>query len=428
MAFMNYLKIFFRRKELFILPVFIGLILGVCLCIILPKQYVSSTILLVEEGKSDNPLFDKLAVSTTVSQRMSTIKESMLGWNSLVKLVKRLKMDQGIKTPQELENLILRIRNRINIRMRGRNIIHLSYFGDAPEVTQAVVKNITDIFIERNVEIQNQETTDAIAFIEEQLKLYRGKIKSAEIAQLKDSLNFLLVDSTEAHPQVKQLREQIAAKQEELKKENLEYTENVTLDPTTTNPIIQEIQKALDSIDGSQGVGLQTAEEDLIAEEGADKDLYKVLLINKLDNVMARDVDVNTKIYNMLLQRLETAKITQRLQSSKEGTKYTVLDPPRIPLRPTKPNKVLVILAGLFFGALIGSGLVVGVEFLDKSFIDVEEANQFFGVPLLGAISKINTEESIKRERERQGWFYGLTALTGVLVIILTTAIVNIIK
>ena len=46
---------------------------------------------------------------------------------------------------------------------------------------------------------------------------------------------------------------------------------------------------------------------------------------------MARDANVNETIYNTLLQRLETAKITQRLQSSQEGTKYTIIDPPARP-------------------------------------------------------------------------------------------------
>ena len=107
---------------------------------------------------------------------------------------------------------------------------------------------------------------------------------------------------------------------------------------------------------------------------------------------MARDVAVNNQIYNTLLQRAETAKITQRLQSSKEGTRYTILDPPRLPLKPIKPNKILVTLAGIFMGVVSGSVLVFALEFLDKSFIDVEEANRFFGTPLLGAISRINTE------------------------------------
>ncbi len=421
---MNYLKIFFRRKEYFIIPVFVGLILGICASIILPKKFQSSTILLIEDGKSDNPLFEQLAVSTTVTQRLTTIRESMLGWNSLVTLVKRLELDKGVKTPQEFEKLILKIREDIVIKLRGRNIIDLSYIGDTPETTQAIVKNITEIFIERNVDIQNQETADAILFIEEQLKVYRGKIKSAEIVELQDALDELLVDSTEKHPRVKKLRNEIKAKQEELERENLEFTENALLDSGTTKPIIDEIRRALDNVDG----GVSPVVSGQAGQGTMDKDTYKLLLIDKLDNVLARDVAVNNQIYNTLLQRAETAKITQRLQSSKEGTRYTVLDPPRLPLKPIKPNKVLVTMAGVFAGIMFGAVLVFALEFLDKSFIDVEEANRFFGTPLLGAISRINTETSLRKQRERLSWLYSLVLLGGIIAIVVTTALSTVIS
>ena len=415
---MNYLKIFFRRKTLLFIPAFFGLILGICASLLLPKQYVSSTVILVEEGKTDNPLFDKLAVSTNVGERMSTIRESMLGWNSLVKLVKRLKLDKDIETPQAFEQLVLSIRNKISIKLKGVNILTLSYLSKDPEMAKKVVETIADIFVSRNVELQNQNTADAIAFIQQQLKVYKGKIKSSEIAKMKDELKVLLVDSTEFHPKVKELREKIASKEEELKKENLEYTESSALSNATNNPIINEIKTALTKIDGG--------EADVSAnKESKDEGLYKVMLIDKLDNVLARDEEVNTGVYNMLLERLETAKITQSLQSSKEGTKYTVLTPARIPFKPIKPNKILVSLGGLIAGLAIGIALVVGLEFLDKSFIDVEDATQYFGQPLLGAISKINTDESIRSVKEKEYWLYGVSIVVGIIAVMLTLAAAN---
>src|SRR5262245_1206728 len=107
---MNYLKIFFRRKELLIIPAIIGLVLGVCTGLLMPKQFISSTMLLVEEGKTDNPLFEELAVSSTVSQRMTSIRESMLGWYSMLTLVERLGLAKDVKTQSDFENVILGIR------------------------------------------------------------------------------------------------------------------------------------------------------------------------------------------------------------------------------------------------------------------------------------------------------------------------------
>ena len=129
---MKYVKVFFRRKEFLIIPMLIGLVAGICTGMSLPKKYVSKTTLLVEEGKTDNPLFHQLAISTTVSQRLSSIRESMLGWNSLVQLIKRLDIEKDIKTPQELESKISNLRRNSKIKMKGHNIIYLSHSSDDP--------------------------------------------------------------------------------------------------------------------------------------------------------------------------------------------------------------------------------------------------------------------------------------------------------
>ena len=415
----NYLKIFFRRKELILIPVFIGLIFGVCTGILLPKKYKSETVILVQEGKTDNPLFNKLAVSTTIEQRVAGIRESILGWHSLVELVKRLDLDKNIKNKAEFERLILGLKRDMKIHLRGSNVLYLSYVGEEPERTQAVVKNITDIFIERNVKAQNLETSDAISFIEEQLHVYLGKIKSAEIAQLQEQLDVLLIDSTGRHPLVRELQKQVTAKKEALKKGNLEYTEDINKGSQQTKPMIDEIKKALDTLE------MQTRGKPVGGTANSQKPDAQLMVNVNLENVLARDVGVNEGIYNMLLQRLETAKITQRLQSSKEGTRYEIIDPPRIPLKPFKPNKFLVGLVGLFLGLVSGVALVLASEFLDKSFIDVEEAKEYLGVALFGAISKINTPESLKRDKEKQRWLYGLTFVIGVVMVVGTMTLAN---
>ena len=66
----------------------------------------------------------------------------------------------------------------------------------------------------------------------------------------------------------------------------------------------------------------------------------------------------------------------------------------------------------------MGAGLVILAELLDSSFLDVQEAKEYLGEPLLGAVSKIKTPESIREENERQKWYLGLTLATGVIAVI----------
>ena len=413
---MEYFRIFFRRKWFLIIPVFSGMILGICSGVILPKKYESNTKIQIREGKTDNPLFESLAVSSSMEQRSKVVREKMLSWVSLTELVKRLKLDANIKSSQEFEELVRDLVKGIRFEFRDGNIIKLSYIGPNPQQTQAVVQNITQIFIEGSLNVQTKETSDAIRFIEEQLRVYRGKIKSSEIAQLKDRLKELLVDSTELHPQVIQLRDQINRKMEEIKQENLEYSEDARLTMESTNQMLSDIRKALNVV----SVDEAPVEKN---PANASDELYKVMLIDKMDDVRARDVDVNTNIYNSLLQRLETAKITQRLQSSKEGTRYTILDPPRIPLKPSEPNMLLNTLLGMVLGLFVGGALVFLSEFLDKSLLDVQEAKEFLGMPLLGSISKITTAELIEEERQKQTWLLFWMGSAGILLIAFTVMI-----
>ncbi|MFH0877322.1 MAG: GNVR domain-containing protein, partial [Candidatus Omnitrophota bacterium] len=157
------------------------------------------------------------------------------------------------------------------------------------------------------------------------------------------------------------------------------------------------------------------------SSSGSDESLYKLLLLDKLDSTMAQDAKVNESIYNMLLNRLEQAKISQRLEASKQGTRYTVLDPPRLPLKPIKPNKILTVIIGLFLGTSVGFGLVLLAEFTDHSFLGIDEAKEALDLPLLGGISKILTEEDIAVNRARSRFRLAVFTFASLILIVMST-------
>jgi len=171
---------------------------------------------------------------------------------------------------------------------------------------------------------------------------------------------------------------------------------------------------ATSSIDARDGGVNRTK----VAAATNDK-LYKLLLLDKMDQVSSRDHGVNQKLYNELLERLETAKITQSLEASKEGTRYTILGPARLPLKPIKPNKLLVLLMGTFIGACVGSGLVFSAEMFDHSFLGVDEAKAFLGLPILGAIPKIITQNDLQIQKQRNAVTITISIITAVALIVL---------
>lgn len=422
----RYLKIFFRRKWLLAVPAVIGLVGGIITGAFLPKEFESSSLVLVEEEKTLNPLISGIAISVDVVSRMRTIREQILGWNSLVQLVERLNLDKNIKTQIQFEQLVLGLRNKIKVLMTGPNLIRIAFVSKDPAEAKRVVQTVNAIFIEENMRTQEKESSVAISFLKDQIKVYRRKIKESEIADLKDNLKQLLVDSTEEHPMVKDLRKKITDTEKDLADTTFDV-ENAKPMPVGSNAAYEGLIKQ--QIDAAiQGLNVDANAKPIIplaqvnpAQTGSNESIYQLLLLDKLDTTTARDAQVNENIYNMLLSRLETAKITQRLEASKQGTRYTVLDPPRLPLRPVKPNKFLVMMMGLFLGAASGVGLVLLLEFTDHSILGIDEAKEFLNMPVLGGISKILTEEDIAVSRAKNKYMTTVFAVASVLLIILSS-------
>lgn len=417
---LDYLKIFFRRKWFIIIPTVIGLAVSIIACNTLPKMYEASTLVLVEEGRVVNPLIQGLAVSTSTAQRMAVLREQILGWDRINQLISALNLASGVRNQLQFESLVKQLRKNIIVRLRGNNIISISYAGKDPLGAQNIVKTITDIFIAENLRQQNKETDDAIAFINDQLALYKKKLKQAEISGFEDQLTKLKVDSTEKHPLVLELRNKIAKAKEEMESGNYEVdVNNLANSDTELKKMREELKQmreelATPSVE-SGDISINRAKY----AASSNEKLYKLLLLERIDMVAARDTSVNEKLYNILLERLETAKITKRLESSKEGTRYTILDPARLPLKPISPNKGLVLFVGAFLGACLGTGFVVVVEMFDRSFLGVDEAKTYLELPILGAVSKIITQADVKAEGINRIRIAGISLIVGVVLIIL---------
>ncbi len=414
---MAYLKLFFRRKWLFIAPLFAGVVLGISAALIMPPTYESKAVILVEEQRTINPLIQDLAVSTSFAQRLQSIREQILSWNNLSDLIKKLNLDKQVNNALEYEELVAELRKKIVVQMSQQNLIQISYRNEDPQQAYQCVKILSDSFIEENLRTVTRETDVAIDFLKEQLQVYKRKIKESEVSDLQDQLNRLSVDSTEEHPMVKELRAKLDAASREL--ESGEYEVAATEKPMTEQ-VKQALKQELDRITGQEAgvsAGIAgTAMPEAVSDPNTT--LFKMFLMDKLDSSMARDIEVNEEIYNMLLQRLETAKITQRLEASKQGTKYNIVDPPRVPLKPTKP-RMLIAIIGIFLGGAAGVGLIFMREFMDQSYLDIEDAKVGLELPILGAISRITTHDEIAKERNKQTFWIFTSATVGMFIVVL---------
>ena len=108
---------------------------------------------------------------------------------------------------------------------------------------------------------------------------------------------------------------------------------------------------------------------------------------------LTRQTRFNEEVYSLFVKKQEEA----RLQAASTLSNALVIDPPLVPIFPISPKKTLGVAIGALFGLMLGSFVAFCVEYANDSIRMVEEAEQWIGLPLLGAIPMVATHGGKKR-------------------------------
>lgn len=120
-----------------------------------------------------------------------------------------------------------------------------------------------------------------------------------------------------------------------------------------------------------------------------------------------RDYDINKKNYNDLVARRESATLSGDLESAAGVADFRLIDPPRASPKPVAPNRLLLMPLALL--AALGAGLAVAfiASQLRAVFYDARSLREKVGLPLLGVVTLVLDEGSVRRERSDLKKFLG---------------------
>jgi polysaccharide chain length determinant protein (PEP-CTERM system associated) len=142
---------------------------------------------------------------------------------------------------------------------------------------------------------------------------------------------------------------------------------------------------------------------------------------------LTRDYEVIKVRYDKLLERRESAQISGDVEASDVAMGFRVIDPAKVPLAPTSPNRLWLMTVALL--AALGGGL--GVAFLMSqlrpTFNDERRLKEVGGLPVLGTIAMAWTEEQKKRRtRGLAGFLFSFLSLLSAylaIMVVLVTAV-----
>ncbi|MDX2507685.1 MAG: hypothetical protein QNL62_24870 [Gammaproteobacteria bacterium] len=224
-----------------------------------------------------------------------------------------------------------------------------------------------------------------------------GAPQVLKLRNYREQLETLLSQYTEQHPDVQALRASIA---DVLSNENVEDAKIVDVGrggSVEFNPVYQELKgeshRAI--------VEVETLKIRLIERENSVEALKQsVDIIPDVEAKLAklnRDYEITRGRYLSMVERRESARLAQEVGQSGSNIKFRIIDPPRIPTKPSGPNRLLFLTAVFFAAIAAGLGWGFLWYFIRPTFIDSSQIRDKTGLPVLGSVGLFLTTEHKKK-------------------------------
>jgi polysaccharide biosynthesis transport protein len=177
----RYLDVARRRYPLFLISVFLGWIVVWGASWILPVSYKSSTQILVEQ-----PTMPKDYVITNVNDdlqdRVQNITEQILSRTRLLRIIDQFNLYSDSRIPLTPDEKAAQMRKDIEIEVvhdpnnQKVTAFKIDYSAPDPHVAQKVTGELTNLFINENLEVRQQQSQDTTKFLQSQLEAARQSL------------------------------------------------------------------------------------------------------------------------------------------------------------------------------------------------------------------------------------------------------------
>lgn len=242
-------------------------------------------------------------------------------------------------------------------------------------------------------------------------------IKSKKGGDLQDTQNLIQLQAelaqkqalySDNHPEVRKLKNEIA-KWSSGKGKTGHLVQEINSDNPSHVKLVTQIQAARQEISF-----LRQQRQDLQEKlKLYQQRLEETPKVEQKYLALQRDYQNAHSKYQEVMNKLLEARIAEGMEEHQKGEKFTLIDPASYPGKPIKPNRPVIILAGLIFGCVAGVGLMATVEMLDHSIKSSDELAWLTEMPPLGAVPKIETPHdlALKSRRQRLLWTTALVSL-----------------
>jgi len=366
----DYIRII-RKRYMLIVVVFIAVtIASAFYSTRQPNIYQSKATIQLEERNTVAGALTQMIMYKPGDSMTSAIA-FIKGTPVLKKVAERMSLLGDGVSLEQIHETIMGLRNRIGVEpIKGTNMLEISATSNEPENARDLVRTVVEVYIEEDRLEKNKQAVAVRKHIEEQLVFVENRLRIAEerlrelvssgkniqaspeiqkrLTELKDQRSTLLQKYTSKHPAVMQMNEELKRLEASLKGYSHEELEYIRLQ---------------------------------------------------------REIEANRKVYLMLKEKLEEARINE----VQKVDAVSIVEPPLLPRTPINPQKKAGVFVGGILGILLGVVLAFVRESADTSIGTIDDVEAVIKLPVLGVIPSIHGRLEKKNDffRKYKNFFEG---------------------
>jgi polysaccharide chain length determinant protein (PEP-CTERM system associated) len=233
-----------------------------------------------------------------------------------------------------------------------------------------------------------------------------------DLGSLKAEYARLLTRYTDAHPDVIAIQRKIQAL--EASGRTSSGATGVSLDVARAQAKIAAAQANIASLAQQKrdlSKKMETIEAEILQAPQVERGLVTLM----------RDHDNARKKYEEIRAKEMGAKISESLEQENKADRFVLLEPPRVPEKPVKPNRKKIVALGLVLAPAGGGALVMLLEMLNQRVRGAGALESVLGKRVLVSVPFIATQAELARRRQ---WRVGLI-VAGVLLVALLLLLIH---
>ena len=448
--------------------------LGVAL---VPNTYESKARVYVN---TQSLLQDKVGITQVQSQQdLDRLRQTLVSAGNLEWVVKETDLARTVSGPRDLAARITALREGITVLAQtDPSMIDISAKmsdstlsdGANARVAQQVVQKLVDIFQETNLSSTKVETSQSLAFLDQQIGERGKQLAAAEQRRVEFEQRYAGVlpgagsigqRMDAARMEINNIDSQLAQAQGALSAMNGQLAGTPQTLPgvgasggpsalaqaqaelagmrargwTSDHPDVIAAQRQVDALrrqgggaGGSAGSpnpaymsiksmqaeraatvqALQTRKSQLQADLNAmsSRQTNEPGLAAEQER-LDRDYDVLKTQYDKLLADREEIRLRGDVKTETGAVQFRLINPPSISSTPVAPKRPLLLLGVLIVGVGAGVGAAFAMAQLKGSFPTATRLERAIGLPVIGSISLTVNDAQRAMERQRLKWFAG---------------------